>query len=133
LHGIEGVTTTGGADRIVAPSSSATCGARRDEVVLPGPEALIARDCERTRAARTLVAFTARWKVSDGVFSLPLRSRENCLARVALFDGSTPLGSDNVSLRRGQDGVARVRVSQQGRVRVEIRGCGPLLAFSLLL
>jgi hypothetical protein len=133
VSGIEGVETSGGADRIVAPSSSATCGARRDEVVLPGPEALIARDCERTRAARALVAFTARWKVGDGVFSLPLRSRQSCLARVALFDGSTRLGGATVALKRGKEGIAQVPLSHHGPVRVEVRGCGPLLAFSLLL
>jgi hypothetical protein len=81
----------------------------------------------------SLVAFTARWTVRDGVFSLPLRSRQRCDARVALFAGTTRLGSTTVPLQRGHEGVARVRLSHQGPVRVEIRGCGPLLAFSLAL
>ena len=133
MFGIEGVETGGGADRIVAPSSSVSCGGRLDEVVLPGPEAVVARDCERTRAARSLVALTSRWKVAGGVFSLPLRSRERCRAQVSLFDGPTPLGTTRVRLPRGKERVARVPLSHSGLARVEISGCGPLLAFSLQL
>jgi hypothetical protein len=133
VSGIEGVETSGGVDRVVGVSSEVRCGARRDEVVLPQPQALIARDCERTRSASSLVAFTARWAVRNGVFSLPLRSRQSCMARVALFDGNTSLGSATVQLQRGKEGSARVPLSHHGPVRVEVRGCGPLLAFSLLL
>jgi len=134
LRGVEGVVTSGGADRIVAPISSATCGARRDEVVQPDPRAIIARDCEITREVRSFVAFTARWRLRGGVFSLPLRSSRRCYARAALFDGSTRLGGGSVLLRAHREGSARVPASSaHGVTRVEIRGCGPLLAFSLAL
>jgi hypothetical protein len=53
---------------------------------------------------------------------------------VALFDGGTRLGRTRLSLPRDETRTVRLPVSQEeGPVRVEIRGCGPLLAFALKL
>jgi hypothetical protein len=132
ITGIEGVETSGGRDRITAPTISATCGRwKGDVVVRPGPEAIIARDCERTFVTKSLVAFTSRWTLEEGAFSLPLQSDADCRADVALFDGGTRLGRTRLSLPRDETRTARIPVSHERPVRVEIRGCGPLLAFAL--
>jgi RTX calcium-binding nonapeptide repeat (4 copies) len=135
LSGIEGVNTGGGADRVVAPISSVTCGGRSDEVILPQAETLIGGDCERTRMVPSLVAFTSRWTLrADGLFSLPLLAQRRCDAWVALFSPEFGrVGHVMVRLRRGREAVARVLLSERGRLRVTVRDCGPLLTFSLQL
>ena len=132
LSGIEGVNTGGGPDRVIAPITSVTCGGRRDEVVLPQAETLIGGDCERTRVVPSLVAFTSRWTLrADGLFSLPLLARRRCDAWVALFSGSVRVAHVMVPLRRGRTTVARLLLSERGRLRLTVRDCGPLLTFSL--
>jgi hypothetical protein len=134
ILGVEGVETSGGRDRITAPTLSAKCGRwLRDDVVRPGPQAIIARDCWRTYVDSSLIAFTNSWKVKEGTFSLPLRSDAECQADVALFDGDTRLGRTSVSLPGDETRTASIRTSHTGVVRVEASGCGPLLAFSLKL
>jgi hypothetical protein len=134
LTGFEGVETSGGRDRITAPTLSAKCGRwKRDDVVRPGPQAIIARDCWRTYVDSSLIAFTDSWTLRDGTFSLRLRSDDKCRADVALFDGSTRLGGTSVSLPGDETRTAGIATTHKGPVRVEARGCGPLLAFSLEL
>jgi hypothetical protein len=134
LSGIEGVKTGGGADRVIAPISSVTCGGRQDEVIRPQADTLIGGDCDRTRVVPSLVAFTSRWTLrADGLFSLPLLSRKRCDAWVALFSGSVRVAHVMVPLRRGREAVARLLLSERGRLRVTVRDCGPLLTFSLQL
>jgi hypothetical protein len=134
ILGVEGVETSGGQDRITAPTLSAKCGRwLRDDVVRPGPQAIIARDCWRTYVDSSLIAFTNSWKVKDGTFSLPLRSDAECRADVALFDGDERLGRTSVSLPGDETRTARIATSHKGVVRLEARGCGPLLAFSIKL
>jgi hypothetical protein len=134
LTGFEGVETSGGRDRITAATLSATCGRwKGDVVVRPGPGAIVARDCERTFVDASLVAFTGRWTLKDGTFSLPLTSDERCRAEVELFDGGTRLGHTSVALPGDQARTARIPLSHTGVVRVELHGCGRPLAFSLQL
>jgi hypothetical protein len=135
LTGLEGVETSGGADRIIAPVSEVQCGARLDEVIRPDAETLIGGDCERTRMVPSLVALTGRWTLrANNVFSLPLLSRRRCDAWVALFSpGFGRVGHVMVPLRRGREAVARMQLAERGRVRVTVRDCGPLLTFSLQL
>jgi Ca2+-binding RTX toxin-like protein len=156
LTGIEGFEGGSGADRVTGAVASVSCDERQpfpgggrlepgsdwiDRVIRPGPRAVIARDCERTRAAHGLVALTSRWTVRRGFFSLPLRARSDCRARTTLIARGERLGGGTVTARERRETTARVRLNAAGRgvvaepgdvpVRVQVRGCGPLLAFSL--
>ena len=158
LTGIEGLEGGGGPDRLIGATARATCGRRGaplgggripdhdwiDWVIQPGPDAVIARDCERTRGAPDgPAALTSRWRLRDEVFSLPLRAPHRCRARTTLIARGEQLGKGTVTVPRRKTATARVHLNAEGRdlvaepgsvpVQVQVRGCGPLLAFSLAL